>query len=100
MLTSRPQIAAAKAEILDGSISVHQCAWTVTDYGITEVICGLNEVLNGLPLIIRSERITNLSDEERHAIISAFKAFVAFMQILRGYVGGEYLNAIVLTRLY
>lgn len=65
-------IAAAKAEILD------------------EVICGFNEVLNGLPLIIRSERITNLSDEERHAIISAFKAFVAFMQILRGYVGEKH----------
>ncbi|KAG1767635.1 hypothetical protein EDD22DRAFT_1005282 [Suillus occidentalis] len=69
-------IAAAKAEILD------------------EVICGLNEVLNGLPLIIRSERITNLSDEERHAIISAFKAFVAFMQILRSYVGEKHESVI------
>lgn len=42
----------------------------------------------------------NLSNKERHAIISAFKAFVAFMQILRGYVGGEYLGVIVLLRLY
>lgn len=71
----------------------------MTDYGITEVISGLNEVLNSLPLIIRSERIANLSGEERHAIISAFKAFLAFMQILRGYVGGEYLGIIVLSRL-
>jgi hypothetical protein len=72
----------------------------MTDYGITEVIYGLNEVLDSLPLIIRSERMTNLSGEECHAIISAFKAFVAFMQILRGYVGGEYLGVIVLSRLY
>lgn len=72
----------------------------MTDYGITEVISGLNEVLTGLPLLIRSERIANLSGEERHAVISAFKAFLAFMQILRGYVGGEYLGVIVLSRLY
>ncbi|KAG2354790.1 hypothetical protein BDR07DRAFT_1428472 [Suillus spraguei] len=65
-------IAAAKAEILD------------------EVIYGLNEVLDGVPLIIRSERMTTLSDAERHAIISAFKAFVAFMQILRDYVGEKH----------
>ncbi|KAG2065878.1 hypothetical protein BDR04DRAFT_1234316 [Suillus decipiens] len=65
-------IAAAKADILD------------------EVICGLNEVLDGLPLIVRSERMTNLSDAERHAIMSAFKVFVAFMQILRDYVGKKH----------
>jgi hypothetical protein len=98
MSTPCPQMAAAKAEILDGSICVHQCTCTVTE-GIAEVICGLNEVLNGLPLIIQSEWIMNLSNEERHTIISAFKAFVAFMQILRGYVGGEYLSVIVLWRL-
>ncbi|KAG2034716.1 hypothetical protein BDR03DRAFT_964338 [Suillus americanus] len=73
-------IAAAKAEILD------------------EVICGLNEVLDGLPLIIRSERITNFSGEERHAIILAFKAFVAFMQILRGYVGDLEKHESVITK--
>ncbi|KAG1837322.1 hypothetical protein DFJ58DRAFT_917404 [Suillus subalutaceus] len=69
-------IAAAKAEILD------------------EVIYGLNVVLDGLPLIIRSERMTNFSDEERRAIISAFKVFVAFMQILRGYVGEKHESVI------
>ncbi len=71
----------------------------MTDYGITEVIHGLNEILDGLPLINRSQRMTNLSNEESRAILSAFKAFVTFMQILRGYVGGEYL-VIVLARLH
>ncbi|KAG1784752.1 uncharacterized protein HD556DRAFT_1314824 [Suillus plorans] len=55
---------------------------------IVTVIYGLNDVLDGLPLIIRSERTTNLS-EQRHAIISAFKAFIAFMQILRDYIGAK-----------
>jgi len=72
----------------------------MTDYGITEVISGLNEVLDGLPLIDRSKRMAKLSNEESRAIISAFKEFAAFMQILRGYVGGEYLGVIVLSRLY
>ncbi|KAI9429424.1 hypothetical protein BJY52DRAFT_1423388 [Lactarius psammicola] len=70
-------IAAAKAEILD------------------EVISGLDEVLNGLPLINRSKRMTKLSDEESRAIISAFKEFVAFMQILRGYVLGEQHKSVI-----
>jgi len=69
----------------------------MTDYGITEVIYGLNEVLDGLPLINQS---TNLSNEESRAILSAFKFFVAFIKILRGYVGGEYLGVIVLSRLH
>jgi hypothetical protein len=42
----------------------------------------------------------SVSDEESRAIISAFKDFVAFMQILRGYVGGENVGVIVLSRLY
>jgi hypothetical protein len=32
----------------------------------------------------------SVSDEESRAIISAFKDFVAFMQILRGYVGEKH----------
>ena len=71
----------------------------MTDYGITEVIYGLNQVLDGLPLINRSKRMANFFAEESRAIISAFKVFVDFMQILRGYVGGEYLGVIVLSRL-
>ena len=71
----------------------------MTDYGITEVIYGLNQVLDGIPLINRSKRMANFSAEESRAIISAFKVFVDFMQILRGYVGGEYLGVIVLSRL-
>jgi hypothetical protein len=41
----------------------------------------------------------NPSDKESRAIISTFKEFVAFMQIVRGYVGGEYVGVIVLSRL-
>ncbi|KAF8483994.1 hypothetical protein DFH94DRAFT_333959 [Russula ochroleuca] len=65
-------IASAKAEILD------------------EVICGLNVTLDALPLLNRSKRMMSVSDEESRAIISAFKDFVAFMQILRGYVGEKH----------
>jgi hypothetical protein len=50
--------------------------------------------------INKSKRMMVLSGEESRAIISAFKEFVAFMQILRGYVGGEYVGVIVLSRLY
>ena len=69
----------------------------MADYGITEVINGLNMVFDGLPLLIRSKQMSN---KECHAIISGFKTFVAFMQILRDYVGGEHLGIIVLSRLY
>ena len=34
--------------------------------------------------------MTNFSDQESRAVISAFKEFVSFMQILRDYVGGEH----------
>ena len=67
---------------------------------MTEVIYGLNVALDALPLINFSMRMTNFSYEDCRAIISAFKEFVAFMQILRGYVGGEYVGVIVLSRLY
>ena len=37
--------------------------------------------------------MTNPSEQESRAIISAFKEFIAFMQILRDYVGGEYVSS-------
>ena len=55
--------------------------------------------MDALPLINQSKRMTNPSDRESRAIISTFEEFVAFMRIVRGYVGGENVGVIVLLAL-
>ncbi|KAJ6613541.1 hypothetical protein B0H10DRAFT_224637 [Mycena sp. CBHHK59/15] len=69
-------IAAAKSEVLE------------------EVIAGLNEVFDGLPLITQSVKgsngLLNPSDPQHRVILSALRAFVKFMEDVKGYVGGKH----------
>ncbi|KAJ7223735.1 hypothetical protein B0H12DRAFT_1240935 [Mycena haematopus] len=65
-------IAAAKSEILD------------------EVLAGLNDVFDGLPLITHSVKKSNPANPERRAIVSALTAFVTFVKDVKGYVGEKH----------
>ncbi|KAF8146955.1 hypothetical protein K438DRAFT_1990070 [Mycena galopus ATCC 62051] len=69
--TAPTQIAAAKSEILD------------------EVLGGLNDVFDGLPLIAHTARMSKPAQPERRAIISALTAFMTFVRDVKGYVGAK-----------
>ncbi|KAJ7192574.1 hypothetical protein GGX14DRAFT_406243 [Mycena pura] len=62
-------IAAAKSEILE------------------EVLGGLNDVFDGLPLVTHSVKISNPSNPDHRVIVSVLKAFVMFVGDVKGYVG-------------
>ncbi|KAK7023936.1 hypothetical protein R3P38DRAFT_3356577 [Favolaschia claudopus] len=64
-------IAAAKTEILE------------------EVIAGLNDCFEGLPLVSQTIKEANPSNPDRRAILSVLKAFLTFVKDLKVYVGGE-----------
>ena len=59
-----------------------------------EVLDGLNDVFDGLPLITHSLKMSNPSEPnpENRAIISALKAFVTFVKDVKDYVGGRCLE--------
>ncbi|KAF7360453.1 hypothetical protein MVEN_00775700 [Mycena venus] len=62
-------IAAAKSDILE------------------EVLGGLNDVFNGLPLVTHAVKISNPSNPDHRVIVSVLKAFVTFVGDVKGYVG-------------
>ncbi|KAJ7210985.1 hypothetical protein C8J57DRAFT_1606319 [Mycena rebaudengoi] len=79
-------IAAAKSDILDG-MSLLQLELLFIDAYVTEVLGGLNDVFDGLPLITHSVKVSKPSNPEHRAIISALTAFVTFVIDVKGFVG-------------